>query len=386
MHTIRRTAARRWAVAAGAALLATSMAACGSSEPSAKLIRGSDGDPVPNPKAPAYARILTNEKVEVDTSKWAKEGPYKIAALTQGPINAWGSMFDAELKVASKSNPDISALQVLPSMASAEKQVQDLDSLAQHKPDAVIVTPMNVAALSASMTRLQNAGVPVVLCQARSDGAGWVTEVSQPLYPNNFEAAVHVAQMLNGKGNVVILNGSPGVDMADIAKTAIHDALEAYPDIHIVGEGAGNWSTADSKKLAAGWIASGKQIDGVISPGMEMGLGAMQAFIDSGKPLPKISGTGAMNGFNRLAMENDAQFWSKAFSPGVASECLNTTLKVLKGEKVTKFVDAEKEMPGNWTFDTANAKETYQPTLADQLSLGPTRMSAADLAAAGFSR
>ncbi len=387
MHTLRgKAATRRVAGIAVTALLTVSLAACGSSGTKAKLIRGADGAPVANPKAPAYARILTNEKVSVDTTKWAKKGPYKIAALTQGPINAWGSMYDAELKAAAKKDSDISDLQVFPSMGSAEKQVQNLESLTQQKPDAVIVTPMNVAALSASMTRLQSAGVPVVLCQARSDGAGWVTEVSQPLYPNNFDAAVHLAQMIGGKGNVVILNGAAGVDMADIAKTAVHDALAAYPDIHIVGEGAGNWSTADSKKLAAGWIASGKKIDGVISPGMEMGLGAMQAFLDAGKPLPKIAGTGAMNGFNRLALDNHADFWSKAFTPGVASDCLDTTLKVLRGEKVTKFVDAEKDMSGTWIFDSGNAKETFQPTLADQLPLGPTRMTAAELAAAGFRR
>lgn len=387
MDTIgRRTALRRWAGVAGIALLAVSLAACGSTGSNTALSRSTNGDPVPNPKAPAYARTLTNEKVAVDTSKWAKKGPYEIAALTQGPINAWGSMYDAELKNAAKNSSEIANLQVLPSMGSAEKQVQDLGTLIQHKPDAVIVTPMNVAALSASMTRLQSAGVPVVLCQARSDGAGWVSEVSQPLYPNNFEAAVHLAKMIGGKGNVVILNGSPGVDMADIAKTAVHDALAAYPDIHIVGEGAGNWSTADSKKLAAGWIASGKQIDGVISPGMEMGLGAMQAIIDAGKPLPKIAGTGAMNGFNRLALQNHVQFWSKAFSPGIASQCLNTTLKALHGDKITKFVDAEKEMPGNWIFDTSNAQQTFQPALADQLPLGPTAMNATELAAAGFRR
>lgn len=376
----------RLAAGAAACVLAVGLSACGTSTSATENTNGGPGSTEPDPNAEAYARILDAAKVDVDTSKWKKDGPYEIAAVTQGPINAWGSLFDAQLKHAADESSEISELQVYPSMGSAETQIQDLGTIVNDEPDAIIITPMNVAALSASLTRAQAAGIPVITCQARSEGAGWVTEVNQPLYPNNFEAAVHLGEMLDGKGNIVVLTGSPGVDMADISKIAVMDALKAFPDIKVVGEGAGNWSTAESKKLTASWIAKGEKIDGVLALGMEMGLGAVQAFIDAGKPLPVVAGTGAMNGFNRLAIEKDVDFWSKAFDPAVSKACLDVAVQVLHGETVTKYINPEEMMEGTWIFDSDNAQETYKPNLADQLPLGPTTMSDEDLAAAGFAR
>jgi ABC-type sugar transport system substrate-binding protein len=373
---------------------AVGLAACGGSSSSSTASGSSPqasgatsvGPGQPNPAAPAYARILQNSKVTVDTSQWKKQGPYHIAALTQGPINAWGSLFDTELKVDAKKNSNVASMDVYPSMGNAEKQIQDMSLLINKKPDAIILTPMNVASLSASIARAKAAGIPTITCQARSNGTGWVTEVSQPLYPNNYAAAAKLADMLGGKGNVVILTGFAGVDMADISKTAAEDALKNYPGIKIVGSGAGNWSVADSKNLTAGWIAKNPQIDGVLALGMEMGLGAAQAFLDAGKPIPVVAGTGAMNGFNRLAIENDVKFWSKAFDPSVSKVCLETALQVLNGQSVKKFIDAETQMDGTWLFDSANAKVTYKPALNDQLPLGPTGMTDAELASAGFKR
>ncbi len=336
--------------------------------------------------APAYARVVNGEKETVDTSRWKKKGPYTIAAVTQGPINGWGTLFDAQLKQAAADNPDVKSLDIHPSMADVQKETQDLELLINKKPDAIIATPMSVAALSAPITRAKAAGIPVITCGARSEGNGWVTEVGQPLYPMGFDAAVHLAKMLNGKGNIIEINGIPGVDAGEIWKTGGHDALKDYPDIHIVGEGAGNWSTADSKKLTSSLIAANPKIDGILSMGMEMGIGAVQAFLDAGKPVPPITGTGAMNGFNKLAIDHNVKWWAISYNPSLSKVCLDTAIKVLKGEKVTKYIDGTKQMTGTMEFSDANEKETYKPNLSDQLPLGPTFMTDAQLAAAGFKK
>jgi ribose transport system substrate-binding protein len=382
-------------IVAGLAL-ALAASGCGSAESdstagpaqggSASAPTGGDGQPVPNPDAKAYARILKASDEEVNTADWKKDGPYTIAALTQGPINGWGTLFDAQLTSAAKKNSDVKDLTVYPSMASAEKQTQDLELLINKKPDAIILTPMSVAALSAPIARAKAAGIPVINCGARSDGSGWVTEVGQPLYPMGFQAAVHLAEMIGGKGKIIMLNGIPGVDAGDIWKAGGHDALKSYPGIEVVGEGAGNWSTADSKKLASSLLAANPQVDGVLSMGMEMGIGVIQAYKDAGKPVPPIAGTGAMNGFNGLAIDNDVKWWAISYNPSLSKVCLDVALQVLNGESVPKYIDGTKQMDGTLEFSDANQKETYKPELSEQLPLGPTFMSDAELAAAGFAK
>lgn len=344
------------------------------------------GDPTPNASAADYARVLDAAKVDVNTSRWKKKGPYKIIALTQGPINGWGTLYDAQLKDAAKKNSAVKSLDLFPSMADPGKETQDLELAINKKPDAMIVTPMSAAALAAPIARAKAAGIPVINCGARSNGNGFVTEVGQPLYPMGFDAAVHLAKMLNGKGKIIMVNGIPGVDAGDIWKAGGHDALKNYPGIQVVGEGAGNWSTADSKKLASSLIAANPKIDGVLSMGMEMGIGVAQAFLDAGKPVPPIAGTGAMNGFNKLAIDHNIKWWAISYNPSLSKVCLDTALQVLNGQSVKKYIDGTKQMTGTMEFSDANEKATYKPALSDQLPLGPTFLSDAELAAAGFGK
>jgi ribose transport system substrate-binding protein len=378
-------------IVAGGLAASIALAGCGggssdtgSSGPQSSAAPGSP--PSPSADAPDYKRILDASKVTVDTSQYKSDGPYDLIALTQGPINGWGTLFDAQLKDAAAKNSEVGSLSILPSMADPGKETQDLEVSINKKPDALIVTPMSAAALAAPITRAKAAGIPVINCGARSEGDGFVTEVGQPLYPMGFDAAVHLAEMLHGKGKIVMVNGIPGVDAGDIWKAGGEDALKSYPGIEVVGEGAGNWSTADSKKLMSSQIAAHPQIDGVLAMGMEMGIGVAQAFLDAGKPIPPITGTGAMNGFNRLAMEHHIKWWAISYNPSLSKVCLDTAIKVLHGEQVTKYIDGTKQMTGTMEFSDKNEKKTYKPNLSDQLPLGPTFLSDAGLAAAGFAK
>jgi ABC-type sugar transport system substrate-binding protein len=120
--------------------------------------------------------------------------------------------------------------------------------------------------------------------------------------------------------------------------------------------------------------------------GMEMGIGVIQAYKDAGKPVPPIAGTGAMNGFNGLAIDNGVKWWAISYNPSLSKVCLDVALQVLKGESVQKYIDGTKQMEGTLEFSDANQKETYKPNLSEQLPLGPTFMSDAELASAGFAK
>lgn len=345
------------------------------------------GTPTPNPASPLYARVVKNAAITVDTTKWKKPGPYHIAALTEGPINGWGSLFDAQLKAAAKSNSQVKQLTLLPDQGNVETEVNDFQQVLSEKPDAILLVPQSVSALSATATRAEAAGIPVITCADRSTGSGWVTEVGQKLYAQGFEAAVQLAQMMHGQGNVVILDGIPGVDSGDAWKAGGHDALSHYPGIHIVAEQPGNWSTATGKQVTTTMLSAHSKIDGVLTYGMAMGMGALEAFHQAGRPIPPIAGVGMINGFARLALAYGVkQWWASAFDPSISKVCLDTVVDVLHGKPVRKFIDGLALMPGVKVFSNKNAKQIYKPALNDQIQLGPTFMSLQQLKAAGFGR
>jgi ribose transport system substrate-binding protein len=198
-----------------------------------------------------------------------------------------------------------------------------------------------------------------------------------------FNAVVHLAEMLGGKGNIVQLNGIPGVDAGEIWKEGAKDALKQYPGLKVVAEGDGNWSPADAKKVTTGFISAHPDINGVLTMGMEMGVGAVNAFSSAGKPIPPMSGTGSQNGFNRLALDpkTKTDFWSVSYTPSVSKVCLDVTLQVLKGQSVPKYVDGTKALSGTMEFTSSNAQAEYQANLSDEFPLGPTAMTKAQLEA-----
>ena len=48
--------------------------------------------------SPYLKSLVTREGTMADTSKFKKNGPYKIALAAQGPTNSWAALFDQEAR------------------------------------------------------------------------------------------------------------------------------------------------------------------------------------------------------------------------------------------------------------------------------------------------
>jgi ribose transport system substrate-binding protein len=312
------------------ALLATSCVS--SKKPS------SSGTGAPAKVDGVSADLLADAKVAVDTSKWKKSGPYTLAALTQGPINGWGLTWDVTMKYEAAHNPDVKSLDLLPANGDASKEIASMENVIIQKPDAILLDPMGRAALSASVGRAIAANIPVIVCGNGVAGGKYVTYNDIDLYAVAYSAAVSLAKRLGEKGNVVLMHGIAGVDAAETWKKAAEDAFKLYPNIKIVGSEYANWSVATGKEKMAALIAANPTIDGVWSGGSEMATGAILAFQDAKRAQPIYGVDNPTNGFLRLARENDIKFNAYPDPPAtIAQSCVDTAVKVLKGETVNKF-------------------------------------------------
>lgn len=337
----------------------------------------------PDPAAPFLQRVQANTQTTVDTSKWKKTGPYVIDALTQGPINGWGTIFDETIKWAATQTPDVKSLQVFPANGNPDQQTKDMENAITQKPDAIILTPMSKAALSAPTERAMAAGIPVILCNSGLNTDQYVTEVGRNLYLTGFESAAHLAQMLGGTGNVVMFNGIAGVDTAETWKLGAHDAFSQYSGIKIVAEQYANWSPADSKKAMEGILASNPQIDGVWSGGSEMAIGAINALSAAGRPMPKFGVTNPLNGFLRLVTQYNVQFWAAPYPPSVAKLCLDYALKVLAGQSVPKYNDVITLWQGVGSIDNSTINTLFRANCNDDY-IGPVFLPDANLKKLNF--
>lgn len=160
---------------------------------------------------------------------------------------------------------------------TAEKQVQQIETFIAQKVDAIILNPCEVEASSPAIEKAKAAGIPVINVNsetaAQPDGfVGSKDEESGQI------AMEYIARLLNGKGNVVIMDGYMG-QAAQIKRAAgAKEVLNKYPDIKVLAEQTAEWDRAKGMSLMENWIQSyGDKINAVFAHNDEMGMGALQA-------------------------------------------------------------------------------------------------------------
>ena len=335
----------------------------------------------------AYLQSYTKRLNETyDTSKFKKNPPYKIALASQGPTNSWATLFDAHARYAvSKHGKDVvSELLYADANGSADKQVPQVEDLLSQNPDVLILVPMGAAALSAPVERAMAQGVPVILCASTVDTDNFVTEIGTNLYRLGTAQAEWLAQQLGGKGNIVQMDGIAGVSTAEIAKQGAGDVWAKNPDIKVLDAQYGNWSTAEAKKIMEQWISKyGKDIQGIWSNGAQMSMGIISAYLDAKLPIPPIAGGEYFNGFLRIAAENKVPFHAVQYPASMSMLCIDTAVKVLKGEPVKRFIDFRDAIPEGRDFTDKDISDFYNPKWTDDV-FGPVFIPDEELEKLGY--
>ena len=336
--------------------------------------------------SPYLQSVLKRKDTTYDTSAFKKDGPYRIALAAQGTSNSWSALFDEHARwyVETLGKDVVSELLYADAEASADKQVPQVEDLLTQDPDALILVPMGAAALSAPVERAMAQGVPVILCASSVDTDDYVTEVGTNLYANGAYLAQWLVDSIGGKGNIVVMTGIPGVSTSDIMEAGAKAVFAKHPDVKVLDLQPGNWSTADAKKIMETWLSKyGDTINGIWSGGAQMSQGIVSAYLDAKQTIPPIGGGEFGNGFLRLAIDNNLKFAATNYPNAMVTLCIDTAIKVLKGESVPRFIDFHDFIPNSQNFDDSKAKDYFNPDWSDDV-FGPILFPAERLDKLGF--
>src|SRR5260370_6184435 len=101
------------------------------------------------------------------------------------------------------------------------------EALAQH-PDAVVFVPTDDEAMVEDVRRFEAAGIPVVNCINRMEGR-FVAFVGSDDVAVGYTAARALIEGLDGKGDIVVIEGSPGAPTARGRTVGFRPALRGAP-------------------------------------------------------------------------------------------------------------------------------------------------------------
>jgi ribose transport system substrate-binding protein len=249
-------------VIAAAAAATVTLAACGAGDPSRSAAAEEGG------KQPIRVGVSVYDMSSFITA--GKEGMESYAKANNIEL-LWNS-----------ANLDVST------------QASQLDQFVNAKVDAIVVVPVQADSLGPQVAAAKAAGIPVVPVNAALNNP----DIAGSVQPDDVKAGEEEAQMmvdeLNGKGNIVILQGPLGQSGMIDRQKGIDNVLAKNPDIKVLAKDTANWKRDEAVNKMKNWISAfGPKINAVVSQNDDMGLGALQALKEAGRtdvPIVGIDG------------------------------------------------------------------------------------------------
>lgn len=241
-------------------------------------------------------------------------------------------------------------------------QASQVDQLINQKADAIIIVPVQADSLGPQMTSAQSAKIPVIAVNTALADQGALTS---SVLPDDVAAGAQememMAKKLNGKGNIVVLQGPLGSSPELDRTKGITQTLTKYPDIKILAKDTANWKRDEAVNKTKNWLSGfGDQIDGIVSENDDMGLGAVQALSEAGKSVAVVGIDGIQDG---LVAVKEGKFIGTSLQHGRVEMAagLAVAQKVAKGEQVEKIYTYT--MP---PITPANVEEYYKNVVSEK--------------------
>lgn len=165
---------------------------------------------------------------------------------------------------------------------------------------ALIVIPVNTSAMDPIIKAAANAKVPLVFVNRNPFGEKELPKNvyyvgSQEIIAGQLQGEA-MGKLLNGKGNVCILEGKLDNEGAVKRTQGNEEVLKSkYPGIKVLAKETGNWQRDQGMSLTENWLtAYGKDLNGILANNDEMALGAVEALKAAGRTDVYVMGVDAI--------------------------------------------------------------------------------------------
>ncbi|MDQ0393612.1 substrate-binding domain-containing protein [Labrys monachus] len=218
--------------------------------------------------------------------------PWQICHNDSYLGNSWRANLVAELRALTKqladqglAKPD---LNVTNSNGDINLELTQLKAQIAQGCDIIMSYPGSATGLCSGIKEAYDKGILFVTIDSTVTCPEALNVATNPYYRGQFEGD-WIAKQLNGKGNVIVMNGQPGTANTVAQESGFRQAVAPYPGIKVAGSLFGMWTGSVAKSEVLKFLATHPQpIQAAFSTG-NMGVGIGQAFEQSGRPIPIIT-------------------------------------------------------------------------------------------------
>jgi len=269
-----------------------------------------------------------------DAVRFQAKTPLVIGYTAQDLSNPYWQNYAAGVKAEAAKND--AKVVVADAKASQQNQVSGSRNLISQRISALIVSPVEPAALPGTISAAHSASIPIVVGDVGAAG-NYDAFVQSDNRAGGALAADYMAKKLgSGDVNVAVIDLHPGSTVGTDRVGGFKTELEKFPNMHIVSELNGNDAIKEGHDAAANALAKNPDIKGIYAANDNEAQGAIAAIQEAGKD-PKdfvIVGFDG-NAGSIAAIGNGTQTATVAQDPfGQGQLTVKLALQLLAGQNV----------------------------------------------------
>ncbi len=256
-----------------------------------------------------------------------------------------------------------------------DAQVSEVEGFTSRGVSGIVLAPLDEIALVAPVTAATKAGIPVVVFDSGLKGEDYVSFVATDNLKGGQLGGERLAEVLHGRGRVVLLRYSEGSDSTNKREEGFLLAMRTNPKITVVSDNQyGGADVEGAYKKGEALLSRFKQpdgslgVDGIFCPNESTTLAMLRVLQDNGWA-GKVKYVG-FDSSDKLAQGlRDGHLNGLVLQDPVKMGYLGVKAMVahLKGEKVEKRIDTGVHMVTPENMEQPEMKELLAPDLAKWL-------------------
>jgi len=232
---------------------------------------------------------------------------------------------------------------VLDSQNDASKERANVEDLVQLGITALIINPTDSDAVVNSIKIANANNIKVITIDRKSNGGEVACHVASDNIKGGELAAKFILQKLNGKGNLVELQGIPGSSATRDRGEGFHNIVDKKEGVKVVASQAADFDRQKGLNVTQNVIQATPKFDAVFAHNDEMALGAIEAIKAENKNVIIVGFDG--NTDAKTAVQRGDMDATVAQKPDLmGSVAVENAIKIGKGETVPKEIPVELQL------------------------------------------
>jgi ribose transport system substrate-binding protein len=252
-----------------------------------------------------------------------------------------------------------------------DQQIQVVENFMTRHVNAMVLAPLDSRALVRPVHNAAQAKIPIVIMDSDLQSDEYVSFVATDNYKGGQLAAEHLAKLLNGTGNVILMRYAVGSASTEAREAGFLDGLKKFSGIKILSSDQHAGATRELAYQTAQNLLNryGRDVNGIFCPSEPTTIAMTKALRDLGKAGGKVKMIGFDAGSQSVVDLKNGDVQALVVQNPMLMGYLGvvTAVKHLQGQKVEKRIDTGVVLVTKENMEQKDMHELLHPPLDQYL-------------------